>query len=215
MPGPDMACDAIIYDSDDDNWDIESYYEMGIGSFVMRGRTVIEEYKISARKTGKKIVVESLPFQVAPEDVVWGVNKMIDDEMLPPNLVVTNLSAVSGIRVVIDVADNDVDDIMQRLLYYSGKSRIQESFAVNSNALVDGKIRTIGIIEALTKWIEHRRVCTRRRTKFRLAKAEARMEIVEGFIRAIPIADKIVELIRSCDDRKDAEQKLQDPKWGF
>src|SRR5699024_6626036 len=162
-----------------------------------------------------QIVVLSLPYQVAPEHVVGGVTYMVDNGDLPPDVEVKNFSDIKGMRIVIDIKENDPDDIMQRLLYYGSRSGLQTSFTVNSNAIVDGKIRTIGIIDAIRNWLDHRRTVVRRRSKYRMDRANDRLEIVNGLLAAIPIANKIVDMIRASDDRAAAEATLQEPEWGF
>lgn len=214
MPGPDMPCDADIYDNEGNG--IERYYNEGLGSFVMRARVTVEEYKITAKKKGHQIIVHGTPYQVAAEHVNEGVMGMINGGYLPPEVTVGNFSSMkSGTRVVIDVKENDPQDVLQRLFYYGSRSRMQESFSVNSNAIVDGQVRTVGTIEALRKWVDHRRVVVRRRSRFRMERAQGRLEIVEGFLKAIPIAEKIVELVRASAGRAEAELALQGQEWGF
>lgn len=213
LPGPDMPCEADIFDSEDGG--IANYIQTGFGSFIMRAKYEVEEYQLSARKRGHKIVVTALPYRVAPESVVEGVQGMIADALLPSEVEVSNFSTVTGIRVVIDAKECDPQDIIQRLLYNGRRSGLQESFPVYSYAVVEGQIRAIGVVEALRLWIDHRRHVVRRRSRFRLERAQDRMEIVLGFLKAIPIADKIVELVRGSQNRADAESKLVEPSWGF
>lgn len=215
MPGPDMPCDADIFDNDNPEDGIEAYYQEGRGGFTMRARLEIEEYQISARKKGHRVVAVTLPYQVDPEHVVQGISDMVYSGDLPADVEVNNFSNIKGIRVAIDVKENDPEDIIRRVLYYGRRSGLQRSFYVNSNAIVDGKVRTVGILEALRYWINHRRTVVRRRSRYRMDRANERLEIVMGLLQAIPIADKIVEMIRQSDNRQEAEKTLQEPHWGF
>lgn len=214
MPGPDMACDAYIFD-DPNGYGIESYYETGYGRFYMRAR--IDAADVTpprARKKQWKLSIHSLPWNVAPEEVVEGIQGMVDDTLLPP-MDIVNLTDINGVNVVLEIGENDPDDVINRLLYHSGQSKLQTSFSVNSHAIVKGHIQNVGIVDAIREWIAHRRQVVVRRSKFRLKKAEARIEIVSGFLTAIPMVDKIVDMIRQCDGRSEAEAKLQEPQWGF
>lgn len=214
MPGPDPACDADIFD-DHTGYGIESYYETGYGRFFMRAKIdVADVTPPRARIKQHKLNIHSLPWSVSPESVVSGIQSMMDRELLPP-VEIVNLSDMRGVNIVLEIGSNDPDDIIQRLLYHNGLSKLQTSFSVNSHAIVRGRIQNIGILDAIKEWIAHRRQVVVRRSKFRLRRAEARIEIVDGYLTAIPQADKIVEMIRQCDGRQEAEQRLQEPQWGF
>lgn len=214
MPGPDPACDADIFD-DHNGFGIESYYETGYGRFFMRAKIDTADVTPPRARTKQyKLSIHSLPWSVSPESVVGGIQEMIAREMLPP-MEVVNLSDMRGVNIVLEIGSNDPEDVIQRLLFHSGLSKLQTSFSVNSHAIVKGRIQNIGVLDAIREWIAHRRQVVVRRSKFRLKRAEARMEIVDGYLTAIPQADKIVEMIRKCDGRKEAEERLQQPEWGF
>lgn len=213
LPGPDMPCDADIFDGPEGN-DIRSYMETGHGSFLMRARYSVEEYKITSRRKGHEITIVGLPYRISPTMVVEGILSLIDAANLPQDLEVANYTDSSGIRVVVDVKENDPDDIVQRLLYYGSTSRMQTSFSVYSRASVDGKVETLGTIDAIRHWIDHRRVVVRRRTRYRLERAEERIEVIQGFLKAIPLAEKIIEVVRSSKDRSEAAKRMTD-RWEF
>ena len=77
----------------------------------------------------------------------------------------------------------------------------QTTFPVNMVALVDGVPRTVNLQEALQAWLDHQVVVVTRRTQFRLDKAEARLHIVEGLLKALDMIDAIVKAIRASKDR--------------
>ena len=84
----------------------------------------------------------------------------------------------------------------------------QSTFPVNMVALVDGVPRTINLQEALQAWLDHQVVVLTRRTQFRLEKAEARLHIVEGLLKALDMIDAIVKAIRASKDRAAARTAL-------
>jgi DNA gyrase subunit A len=75
-------------------------------------------------------------------------------------------------------------------------------------ALDKGLPRTMTIKQFLTAWIEHRIDVIRRRTRYELAKAEARAHILEGYLKALDHLDAVVKLIRSADSRDQAKMLL-------
>lgn len=211
LPGPDLPADCDIYDNDGG---IESYITEGLGSFVMRARWVVEEYKISARKKGHQIIINGLPYRVSPEDVADGISDLIEDELLSPKFSVSNSSDGDETRIILDIGDGDVDDTIQRLLYHSGYTKMQSTYDVMNNPIAEGYIQTTSIVDSLRQWIRHRKHVVRRRSQFRLNKSQARLHIIEGFLKAIPIAEEIVTLIRNSENRADALEQMQD-RWDF
>lgn len=205
LPGPDMAADADIYDTPDGG--IKEYMTEGIGGFIMRARYEVEEYKIG-RKTGHQINVTGLPYRVSPNKAMAGITQLINRGELPEDLETANYTTSAGMNLVIDVKENDVEDVIHRLLFHGSTSGFQVRIAVFSNAIVDGHVRTVSTIEALRLWIEHRRDVVRRRSRYRLDRAEERLEVVEGFIKAVPIAEEIVKVVRASADKAEAAEEM-------
>lgn len=205
LPGPDLPCEADVFDTEDGG--IAAYMATGKGSFVMRARYEIETYAGEKKTHGSRIVVTGLPYRISATKVVEGVSGMIEAGELPAGVSVSNYSD-AAVRVVIDVASNDAQDVLARLLHFGRKSHLQESFTVSSNAVVDSRIQCVGPVEATRLWVEHRRVVVRRRSRFRLDKALSRLELVQGFLIAIPSAAAIVETIRASADRPAASAAM-------
>ncbi|HEX5095006.1 MAG TPA: DNA gyrase subunit A, partial [Acidimicrobiia bacterium] len=91
----------------------------------------------------------------------------------------------------------------------------QTTFPVNMVALVDGVPRTVNLQEALQGWLDHQVVVVTRRTQYRLEKAEARLHIVEGLVKALDMIDAIVKAIRASKDRAEARTKLMAKPFDF
>lgn len=215
LPGPDFGTECDVYDTDDGG--IERYITTGMGSYVMRARFEIEEYDNgTARKPqpGKRIIVVGLPHGVAPTAVMEGINGMIERKDLPGSISLTNLTDMNGTRIVLDIGPLDADDIIQRLLFSNSQSKLQINGSVYLNAVKDGYIQTVSIVDAILSWLEHRRKCIRRRSRFRLTKAKNRMHMVDGFIKTVPLAEEIVAVVRSSEDKAEASETMQS-RWGF
>lgn len=211
--GPDMPADADIFQ--DPKWEdgIKSYMTDGMGSFIMRARYTVTDYKIG-RKTAHQIEVTGLPFRVSPNMCIAGIAELIAGSELPDDIEAANYTTAAGISLVIDIKENNVEETIQRLLFRGSISGFQQSIAVFCNAIVDGRVRTIGTIEALRVWIDHRRDVVRRRSRFRLERAEERLEIVDGFIKAVPLAEEIVRTVRASANRSEASDAMI-KTWSF
>ena len=67
----------------------------------------------------------------------------------------------------------------------------------------------------IAAWIEHRIEVIRRRTRFELAKAEARAHILEGYLKALDHLDAVVKLIRASDNRDAAQSGIDGPLCAY
>lgn len=214
LPAPDFPCDCDIFDVGDDEYSgIRSYMETGEGSFVMRARIEVEQ-----TGTGKgrrsKLTITGLPYQISPEHVVAGIGALRNDGLIPEDIKVVNATNSAGISVIVDIGKEDPDDLIQRLLWHSKTTGLQVSFSASLNCIVGGEIRGIGVIEAIQLWIEHRRHVVRRRSRYRKERAETRLHLVEGFLKAVPIADQIIVLVRESPSRAEAIQGMV-KRWKF
>ena len=104
-------------------------------------------------------------------------------------------SGRDGTRVVIKLKrDANPQVVLNNLLKFTP---LQQNFAVNVVALVNGKPRQLGIIEILKEFVEFRVEVVTRKAQFDLDKAEARHHIVEGLLIAIGDIDKVIKLIKN------------------
>lgn len=229
LPGPDMPCDADIFDN---NGGIASYITTGRGSFTMRAQYHIEDYgagasvkkgrgkaaaAASSESKGKRIVFTGLPYLVDPDKVMESIAALVTNEMLPRNVEVVNATSSKGLRIVVDVKENDPEDIVQRLLFHvrSGSvGLLQQDYSVNMNAWLHGSIQQVSVLDGIRAWISHRRQVVKRRSRFRLNKAQERLELVVGFLKAVPIAKEIVDVVTKSKDRAAAAEAMI-KKWNF
>lgn len=232
MPGPDMPCDADIFDN---KGGIEAYYTTGNGSFTMRAQYHIEEYgdetpvkrgrgkapantPTSTTGKGKRIVFTGLPYRVDPNKVLESVASLVTQELLPRDVQVMNATSSKGLRIIVDIKQNDPEDMIQRLLHHVREKNLgllQQDYNVNMNGWLNGSIkRGVGVLDALRAWIIHRRNVVKRRSRYRLTKAQERLELVEGFLKAVPIAKEIVDVVTSSKDRTEAAERMM-KKWQF
>ena len=86
---------------------------------------------------------------------------------------------------------------------------MEETFGINNVALVDGQPRTLGLIELLTIYVDHRLDVTRRRSEFRRRKRQERLHLVDGILVALLNIDEVIQVIRTSDDSAEAKSRLQ------
>ncbi len=199
IPGPDFPGGGIITSTEG----IEDAYATGRGSFKVRARVSIET--VSARKLG--IVVTELPYQVGTERVIEKIKDAVGAKKL------TGISDVQdytdrkhGLRLVIEIKNGfDPQEVLEGLYKYTP---LEESFSINNIALVNGRPKTMGLIELIQNFVEFRQEVTRRRTEHRLKKAQARLHLVEGLEIAVLNIDEVIEVIRSSETVQEANQRL-------
>src|SRR5918996_2194605 len=176
----------------------------GRGSVKMRAVCEVEE----GPKGNPRIVVTDLPYQVNKARLQEKIAELVNakTQRLEGIADLRDESSRAGMRVVIDLKKNAVPQVVLNSLYK--RTQLQDSFGVNTLALVDGVPRTINIGQALTEYITHQITVITRRTQYRLRKAEERSHILEGLIIALDNIDDIVALIRAAADTEEARNGL-------
>jgi DNA gyrase subunit A len=106
----------------------------------------------------------------------------------------------------LEVKRGEIPDVIINQLYKN--SDLQITFGCNMLALDHGLPRTMNIKHFMSAWIDHRMEIIRRRTRFELAKAEARAHILEGYLKALDHLDEVVRIIRSSSNRDAARSEL-------
>ncbi len=199
IPGPDLPTGGKIIGLDG----IRDAYETGRGSFRIRATARIEQ--VHPRRKG--IVVTELPYLVGPERVIEQIKTLVTARKLQGIADVKDLTDLAnGTRLVIEVKNGFNPDALLEQLYKLTK--MEDSFAINSVALVDGQPRTLTLRDLLTVYLEHRYEVTRRRTAFDRTKAADRLHLVEGLLIAMLDIDDVIAIIRSSDDVAEARRRL-------
>lgn len=200
VPGPDLPSGGTIMGTDG----ITDAYETGRGSFKTRASVSIEN--IGPRKTG--LVVTELPYLVGPERVIDKIKDAVNSKKLTGISDVTDLTdRHHGLRLVIGIkAGFDPAAVLSELYRLTP---LEESFAINSVALVDGQPRTLGLKDLLQVYLDHRIAVITRRSEFRLVQRRRRLHLVEGLLVAITDIDEVIQVIRASDDSAAAKTTLK------
>ncbi|MBR6025641.1 MAG: DNA gyrase subunit A, partial [Firmicutes bacterium] len=198
IKGPDFPTGATIIGKAA----IKEAYRTGQGKVKIRAKATIEE---SARGAFS-IVITEIPYAVNKAVMIQHIAELVRDKKLDGIRDIRDESSKGEVRVVIDLKKDANPQVILNRLYK--QSELESNFSVIMIALVDGKPRTLNLREILVEYIKHQKEVLTRRTKFDLAKAEARAHILEGYIIALDNIDAIIKTIReSYDDAKEQLMK--------
>ncbi|WP_125610935.1 DNA gyrase/topoisomerase IV subunit A [Specibacter cremeus] len=201
VPGPDLPSGGRIVGLDG----IRDAYARGRGSFKTRAKIGVEQ--LSARRTG--LVVTELPYLVGPEKVIEKIKEAVNAKKVAGIADVIDLTdRVNGLRLVIEIKNGFNPAAVIAQLYRH--TPIEDSFGINNVCLVDGQPQTLGLLELLRVYVEHRIDVVRRRTAFRLAKKQDRLHLVEGLLLAIVDIDEVIQVIRASDEAAAARARLME-----
>jgi len=182
----------------------------GIKEAYSTGRGRIQLRAVSSREQlpqGKEaIIVSEIPFMVNKARLVEEIAKLIRHKKIEGIADLRDESDRDGMRIVIELKRNENAEVILNMLYKH--TRMQTTFGIILLALVGNRPQYLTLREMIAHFIDHRRDVIHRRTRFDLAKAEARLHIVEGLRIAVDNIDEIVALIRSSKDRPEAMNGL-------
>ena len=197
--GPDFPTGGIIQGREG----IRNMYTAGRGRIVVRAKAHTEE-----TERGKvSIVVTELPYQINKADLVKKISELARDKKVDGITDVRDESDRQGTRVVIDLRrDARHISVLNQLFKYTS---MQATFGANMLALVDLQPRVLTLKQILSHYIHHREVVITRRTKYELAKAEARKHILDGLTIALDNLDAVIDTIRRSQNRETASNNLR------
>ncbi len=200
LPGPDFPTGGIIMGRKG----IRDAYETGKGSLTIRSKCRIEE-----GKNGKhSIVVSEIPYQVNRTNLLKKIADLIRDKKLPEISNVHDGADRHGIDIIIELKQNAIPQVVLNKLYKH--TQLQVGFGCNMLALVNGVPRVLSLKEILHYYILHQEEVVERRTRYDLAKAEARAHILEGFVVALDNIDEVIQIIRSSNTDREAKDVLME-----
>jgi len=182
---------------------VEEAYATGRGSFKVRATAVVE--KVTSRKQG--IVITEFPFNIGPEKVVEKIADLVKAKKIQGISDIVDLSdGQQGTKVVVEIKNGyEPEEILEKLYKLTP---MEDQLSVNAVALVNGRPQTLGLKELLQVFIDHRIDVVRRRSAYRLEKAQARLTLVDGLLKAIIDIDKVIKIIRASEDASTAKADL-------
>ncbi len=204
VKAPDFPTGAVILGKQG----IRDAYTTGRGSIKIRAKAEIEE-----GRRGPEIIVTEIPFQTSIGSIAGRIAELVNSKQLEGIRDINDGSAKGQTRLVIELKrDANANVVLNNLWKHTA---LQTTFPVNMVALVDGVPRTLNLAQAISAYVDHQIVVIRRRSEFRLKKAEDRAHIVEGLLKALDKIDQIIKLIRGSADREAARKGLMAKPFSF
>ena len=199
LPGPDFPTGGFITGKNP----IREAYETGRGIIKLRAKAKIEKQKKGDREV---IIVNEIPYQVNKSRLIERIADLVKDDKIKGISDIRDESDRDGIRIVIDVKRGEIAEVVLNQLYKH--TPMDTSFGIIMLALVRNQPRVLSLKEVINHFLEHRKEVVTRRTQFELAKAEARLHILEGLKIALDHLDEVIALIRKSDSPQVAKDGL-------
>ena len=196
VPGPDLPTGGILVEPREN---IVEAYKTGRGSFRLRARFEQED-------TGRgtyQIVVTEIPYQVPKARLVARIAELLQAKKLPLLADVRDESA-EDVRLVLEPKSRTVDPLllMEQMFKFT---ELETRVPLNMNVLSRGQIpNVLGLRQVLSEWLDHRLIVLVRRSKFRLAKIDHRLEVLAGYLIVYLNLDNVIKIIREQDEPKPA-----------
>lgn len=198
LPGPDFPTGGMIMGREG----IRQAYATGRGIITIRGVAKVEE-TASGRS---RIVITEVPYQVNKARLIEKIAELVHERRMEGIADLRDESDREGVRVVIELKRDSVPKVTLNQLYKY--TPMQQTFGIILLALVDGRPVILSLREMLENFIRHRKQVIERRTRYDLAKAEARAHILEGLRIALQFLDEVIRIIRSSSSVDTAREGL-------
>ncbi|MDQ4491814.1 DNA gyrase subunit A [Sinomonas sp. ASV486] len=199
IKGPDFPTGATILG----RRGIEDAYRTGRGSITMRAVVNVEE--LQGRTC---LVVTELPYMANPDNLAMKIAELVKDGKIGGIADLRDeTSGRTGQRLVIVLKRDAVAKVVLNNLYKH--TQLQDNFAANMLAIVDGVPRTLSLDAFVRHWVTHQVDVIVRRTQYRLRKAEERMHILRALLKALDMLDEVIALIRRSPTVEEARSGLK------
>lgn len=203
IPGPDFPTGGEIVD----HGGIKEAYTTGKGGIILRGIVTMEE--IPATRGGKRrtaLIVTELPFQVNKAGWIEKIADLVNQGRLQGISDIRDESDRDGMRVVIELKrDTNPQELLQHLYQ---QTALQTTFGAILLALVDGQPRQLSLRQLLEEFLKFREHTLNRRYSYELGKAENRVNILSGLLKALANLDDVITILRQAADGSTAKMTL-------
>ncbi len=198
MPGPDFPTGGVVCGKAG----IHDYFAAGHGLLAVRGRVTVED----RGRDREAIVITEIPYNLNKTRLIETIAECVRAERIGGIAGINDESDREGMRIVVELKKGEDSRVVLNNLYEH--TPLQETFSANMIALVDGRPRTLSMLDLMREYVRHRMDVVRRRTRFLLDKAEKRAHIVEGLLKAIDHIDEVIATIRGSPDVPAARTNL-------
>ena len=199
IQGPDFPTGGLLTTSKEE---IIKIYKEGRGSVKLKGKARIE------RLTGNRhrIVIYEIPYQVNKVELIKKIAELVRKGKEKGISDLRDETDRTGIRIIVELKrEADPEKVLKKLFRHT---QLHKSIPINMTVLVNKQPKTLDLKSILQEFIKHRIEVITRRTEYELAQKEARYHIVEGLIKALENADRIIETIRNSQSSAIAKETL-------
>ena len=203
LPGPDFPTGGIAMGLAG----IREAFETGRGRVVVRGRTAIEESRLT-----NNIIITEIPYGVIKSDLVKQIDEIRINKEIDGIVDVRDETDRSGLKIVIEVKKEF--DAANVLNYLYKNTKLQIWFNYNNVAIIDRTPMQVGLLGLLDAFIAFRKEVVLRRSKYEYDRMEARTHVIEGLTKAVSILDEVIAIIRGSKDKADSKRNLM-AAFGF
>ncbi|MEQ1746447.1 MAG: DNA gyrase subunit A [Saprospiraceae bacterium] len=197
---PDFPTGGIIHGLSG----IKEGFRTGRGRVVVRSKTEIE----TDDKGREAIIVTEIPYQINKAVLISKIADLVNEKKILGISDVRDESNREGVRIVIEIKRDAAANVILSQLFKL--TPLQTSYGINNIALVNGRPRTLNLLDLVTEFIKFRLDVIVRRTRFELRKAEERAHILEGLLIALDHLDEVIALIRASKDADAAREGLME-----
>jgi DNA gyrase subunit A len=198
IPGPDFPTAGIIYGRQG----IIDAYNTGRGIIRLRARTEVEE----DNKGNESIIVTELPYQVNKARLLEKIAGLVRDKKIEGIRDLRDESDRQGMRMVIELKRDAQANIVLNTLFKM--TALQNSFGINTLAIVQGEPKILGLKALISHFLDHRRDVILRRCRYELQRTKSRTHLLEGFEIALGNIDEVIQLLRSSPTADEAKSSL-------
>lgn len=203
IPGPDFPTGGEIIGEAG----IREAYTTGKGGILLRGVATLEE--IPAARGSKRrtaIIITELPYQVNKAAWIEKVADLVNQGRLQGISDLRDESDREGMRVVIELKrDTNPQEVLQHLYH---QTALQMTFGAILLAIVNGQPRQLSLRQLLQEFLSFREETLNRRYNYELGKAQSRVHLVEGLLKALSNLDQVIEILRQAPDGSTAKINL-------
>ncbi len=197
VKGPDFPTGGYIYNSPG----LQQIYQTGRGRIEISGKAEIVE-----KKDINQIIITEVPYKVVKIQLVYEIDKIRHSKAIDGIIEVRDESDYKGIRIAIDIKKNAKTDLI--LQYLMKKTNLMTGYTANMVAIVNGRPKTLSLLDYVDAYIEHQVDVVTRKCQFDLSKYSERLHIVNGLLLASLNINEVVDIIRKSKDKNDSKTNL-------
>lgn len=204
IKAPDFPTGGLIINQNE----LLEGYQTGRGRVRLRGKYTVEKNG----KTRENLIFTEIPYTVNKEKLIEDIAKLCEEKEIEGIADLRDESNREGIRIVIELKKDVNPDVMANILFR--KTQLENTFSINFTCLVDGNPKVLNLMEITDEYIKHQKEVLTRRTQFDLNKIQARLHVLEGYLKALENIDNVIKIIKGSANSSVARKTLEET-YGF